>query len=165
MFAGHGMRIYVSDDTIGVELGGILKNVIAIAAGIADGLDLGDSARAGLISRGLAEMLRLSEKLGAKRETLFGLSGLGDLVMTATCDTSRNRTFGRKLGEGKSLEVALKEINSEVEGATTTSTVKELAKENNVEMPISSAVYEVINGANPKDVLLKLMDRPIKQEF
>lgn len=116
IFAGGSLRVYTSSDPLGVELGGILKNVIAIGAGIADGLNLDDSTRAGLVTRGLAEMVRLAVAMGAQEKTLYGLSGLGDLVLTATCDASRNRRVGLQLGRGKDLEDIIKDLGSTAEG-------------------------------------------------
>jgi glycerol-3-phosphate dehydrogenase (NAD(P)+) len=139
IFSNDAMKVYISTDPLGVELGGIVKNVVALAAGVCDGLELGDSARAGLITRGLAEMIRLARAMGAQLETLAGLSGLGDLVMTATCDTSRNRTVGLELGRGKKLPDILRELGSVAEGVETTPLVLELARKFNVEMPISQS--------------------------
>lgn len=165
-FSSDTLKVYLSTDPLGVELGGILKNVISLAVGVCDGIGLGDSARAGLITRGLAEMMRLAEALGAERQTLAGLSGLGDLVMTATCDTSRNRTVGLRLGAGESLDHIINTIGSVAEGVKTTPLVLKLAKEQGVEMPISAAVGELLHGRlAPGELASSLLSRPLKREF
>lgn len=164
-FSSRKMRIYTSNDVLGVELGGILKNVIAIAAGISDGLGYGDSARAGLITRGLVEMSKLGVALGAKRETFFGLSGLGDLVLTASVDTSRNRRFGLALGAGSSVNEALESLNSTVEGAKSAKSIVMLAKKCKVEMPLSEAVVKVLEDVgSTEEIFSNLIVRPIKTE-
>ncbi len=166
LFSNEYMKAYVSDDAIGVELGGILKNVIAVAAGICDGLQLGDSARVGLITRGLAEITRLAVALGARRETLAGLSGLGDLTMTATCDASRNRTVGLRLGRGESLDHIVETLGSVAEGVKTAPLVLQLARKHQVEMPITEEMNQILLGkASAQDALAKLISRPIKSEF
>lgn len=159
------MKVYHSTDPLGVELGGILKNVIALAVGIADGLGHGDSARAGLITRGLAEMTRLAAAMGARKRTLSGLSGMGDLVLTATCDTSRNRTVGLRLGKGESLDHIIATLGSTAEGVRTAPFVKALADKYAVEMPITDHACMVLDGTlDPKDALQHLMSRPLKKE-
>jgi glycerol-3-phosphate dehydrogenase (NAD(P)+) len=164
--ASKSLRVYTSTDPLGVELGGILKNVIAVAAGVVDGLQLGDSARAGIITRGLAEMMRLSAALGANPQTLCGLAGLGDLVMTATCDQSRNRTVGVRLGKGESLEHIIKTLGSVAEGVKTAPLVAELAKKYGVEMPITNHVNLLLMGQKqPDEMAGMLLGRPIKSEF
>lgn len=164
-FSSQQMRIYTSNDVLGVELGGILKNVIAIAAGISDGLGFGDSARAGLITRGLVEISKLGVALGAKRETFFGLSGLGDLVLTASVDTSRNRRFGLALGSGSSVNEALTDLASTVEGAKSAKSIVKLAKKCKVEMPLSEAVVKVLEDVgSTKEIFSNLIVRPIKTE-
>ncbi|HHL45190.1 MAG TPA: NAD(P)-dependent glycerol-3-phosphate dehydrogenase, partial [Gammaproteobacteria bacterium] len=151
--AGHlhngQFRPYTSDDMIGVSIGGAVKNVLAIAAGIADGLGFGANTRAALITRGLAEMMRLNKAVGGQRETLMGLAGLGDLVLTCTDDQSRNRRFGLYLGQGKSLEQARAAIDQVVEGMQTTGEVHALAREQGVEMPITEQVYGVLHQRRP----------------
>jgi len=119
VFSNDSLKVYTSSDPLGVELGGIVKNVVAVAAGVSDGLELGDSARAGLITRGLAEMMRLAKAMGAEPQTLSGLSGLGDLVLTATCDASRNRTVGLRLGKGEKLDHIIATLGSVAEGVKT----------------------------------------------
>lgn len=166
LFSSPAMRIYISTDTIGVELGGISKNVIAIAVGICDGQKLGDSARAGLITRGLAEMMRLAEVMGADPRTLAGLSGLGDLAMTATCDTSRNRKVGLRLGQGEKLDDIVKSLGSVAEGVTTAQHILKLAKKHNVEMPITMGVAMILSGElKLSDTTKYLISRPTRREF
>ena len=158
-------RIYWNDDTKGVELGGALKNVIAIAVGICDGMDMGLNARSALITRGLKEMAYLGERLGAKRETFYGLSGMGDLVLTATGDLSRNRRFGIAIGSGKPVEEALKEIGT-VEGYHTVRAVYNLGKHLGLELPITETVYRVLYEHLPLEEAVKLLlNRSPKEEF
>ena len=142
-----GMRIYASDDQIGVAVGGAVKNVLAIACGVCDGLEQGSNARAALITRGLAEMTRLGLALGAQRETFTGLSGLGDLVLTCTGQLSRNRRVGLQLAAGKPLADIVAELGHVAEGVYTARTLLELAAQHSVEMPISSAVGALLDGA------------------
>lgn len=158
-------RVYLSDDLKGVEYGGTVKNIIALAAGISDGLGYGDNAKGALIARGLAEMVRLAVHLGAKKETLFGLSGLGDLVTTCTSEHSRNRLVGYRLGGGESLQDILEEMEMVAEGVYAAEAVRRLAQEKGVEMPITAAVYEILyEGARPLDKLKELMTREPKME-
>lgn len=165
IFSSDSLRVYTSKDTFGVELGGILKNIIAIAAGIVDGLDLGDSARAGIITRGLAEMTELAVAMGAQRETLFGLSGLGDLILTATCNASRNRRVGLGIGMGMTVDEVVDTIGSVAEGLNSTPIILKLAKEHGVEVPITEGVQLVLEGKiKPKDLIAKLILRPTKAE-
>lgn len=166
LFTSEAMKVYVSTDPLGVEIGGITKNVIALAAGVSDGLGLGDSARAGLITRGLAEMMRLAEAMGAERQTLAGLSGLGDLSMTATCNTSRNRTVGLRLGHGEALEAIVASLGSVAEGVSSTPLILKLAARHQVEMPITAHVSKLINGEmSPHDLARSLLTRPMRREF
>ncbi len=160
-------RLYVSEDINGVQIGGAVKNIIAIATGASDGLGLGYNARASLITRGLYEMTKIAKIFGGKPETLYGLSGLGDLVLTATGDLSRNRTFGYLLGKGLSIEEAFKEVGQVVEGAKTVKAIKQLAEKHNVELPISEVVYQVIyENLSPKEAVKILMNRqPKKEQF
>ncbi len=153
----ENFRVYVNPDIVGVELGGALKNVIAIACGISDGLGFGYNARAALITRGLVEMTRIGLRLGAKRETFFGLSGAGDLILTATSDLSRNRTFGLLLGEGLSSEEALEKIGQVVEGVKTVEALKELTDRENIYAPITEAVYRVVILREEIDAVLREM--------
>ena len=166
MFSSDWMRVYTCNDPLGVELGGIVKNVIAIAAGVSDGMELGDSARAGLVTRGLAEVMRLAEAMGANPQTLAGLSGLGDLVLTATCDNSRNRTVGLRLGRGEKLEDIIATLGSVAEGVHTAPLVLKLAKDFGVDLPISYHVNLLLEGKISRSELLKaLIVRPLKKEF
>jgi glycerol-3-phosphate dehydrogenase (NAD(P)+) len=156
---------YTSDDVIGVEIGGAAKNVMAIAAGIADGMGFGTNTRAALITRGLNEIMHLGVALGGHRETFMGLSGLGDLVLTCSDDQSRNRRFGLALGKGLDPEQAKKEIGQVIEGIGTSETIYSLAQDNNVEMPITEQVYKVLHeGLSPQLAVRTLMDRAPKPE-
>jgi glycerol-3-phosphate dehydrogenase (NAD(P)+) len=158
-------RVYTTDDVIGVELAGALKNVIAIAAGIADGLGFGHNTRAALITRGLAEMSRLAVARGANPLTLAGLAGMGDLVLTCCGDLSRNRTVGLELGRGKKLAEVLAGMKMVAEGVRTSKSAHELALREGVEMPIVTQVYRVLyEDEPPKDAVLSLMTRPLKAE-
>ncbi len=166
LFRADWMKVYISTDPLGVELGGSVKNVIALAAGVCDGLELGDSARAGLITRGLAEMMRLASAMGADIRTLSGLAGLGDLVMTASCDTSRNRTVGLRLGRGERLEDILRTLGSVAEGVETTPHVLKLARKYQVEMPITELVFKLLNKEiTPQECVRELLSRPMKREW
>lgn len=166
IFAGEAMRVFTSTDVLGVELGGAVKNVVALAAGACDGLGLGESARAGLITRGLAEMMRLAEAMGAQRQTLAGLSGLGDLIMTATSGMSRNHQVGFRLGRGERLADILKNLGSVAEGVTTTGSVQKLAQKHNIRVTITDHVALVLSGqVEPKEVISSLVVRPVKPEF
>jgi glycerol-3-phosphate dehydrogenase (NAD(P)+) len=159
-------RVYASDDVMGVELGGALKNVLAIACGISDGKRLGDSARAALTTRGFAELRRLGRKLGAKPETLMGLSCLGDLLLTCSSPQSRNYGFGFAIGEGKSPAEALDLARGVVEGASTARVAKKLAADAEVEMPIVAAVTAIIDeGASPDEAIARLLARPAGKEM
>jgi glycerol-3-phosphate dehydrogenase (NAD(P)+) len=162
----HGnMRIYATDDVIGVELGGAIKNILAIATGIADGLHLGLNARAALITRGMAEMSRLGIALGAQSETFAGLTGLGDLILTATGDLSRNRRVGLALAQGQSLQDILQNLGHVAEGVRCAHAVLELANKHQVEMPIVQAVVNVLDQKlNPQQAVAEIMSRDPKQE-
>ena len=163
----HGaLRVYTSDDVLGVELGGSLKNVLAIAAGISDGLGFGANARAALITRGLVELMRLGEELGARRETLIGLAGLGDLVLTCTDNQSRNRRFGLALARGLTAEEARTEVGATVEGAETARVAVAKAVAVGIEMPICREVYKVLyEGLAPRDAVAELFARAPKAEL
>lgn len=159
------MRIYKSRDVVGVEVGGALKNIIAFCAGICAELNLGTNAQAALITRGLAEITRLGEKMGAEKETFFGLSGLGDLILTCSSDESRNRRAGRLIGKGKTIEETKKEIGMTIESIENIEVAKKLAEKYDVEMPIVNAAYDVLyNNLKPNDAVNKLMTREIKFE-
>ena len=164
-FSTPTFRVYTDRDMIGVELGGALKNVIAIAVGISDGLGLGTNARAALITRGLAEMVRLGEAMGADPQTFFGLSGLGDLVLTCTGDLSRNRSVGLALGRGKGLNEIVTEMKMIAEGVKTTKSVYKLTKKYSVDMPIVDSTYKILYEEKPpKDAVMELMARGLRGE-
>ncbi len=159
------MRLYSSHDLVGVEVGGAVKNVIAIAAGISDGLGFGLNARAALITRGLAEVSRLGLRLGGRQDTFMGLSGMGDLILTCTGDLSRNRQVGLKLARGESLEGILRELGHVAEGVTTAREVARLAKQLGVEMPITEAVRGILDQEMPpREAVAALLNREIKDE-
>jgi glycerol-3-phosphate dehydrogenase (NAD(P)+) len=158
-------RPYLTDDLIGAELGGAVKNVLAIAAGAVEGRGLGDSARAAVIARGFAEFQRLGVALGAKRETMAGLSGLGDLILTATSKQSRNMSLGIELGRGRSIDAILAERNTVAEGVATAPAVVTLAKKAGVDVPICAAVASLVSGRQSIDAIIaELLARPLKQE-
>jgi len=164
-FSSKTLRPYASADVIGAQIGGAIKNVIAIATGIAAGSGLGENARAALITRGLAEMMRLGIALGAEKETLMGLSGLGDLILTCASQSSRNMSLGYALGQGKSLTEIMAERKTVAEGVPTTQAAATLAKQKGVDMPIVEAVSNILQGkALLKNVLQDLLDRPLKVE-
>ena len=159
------MRLYGSDDVVGVEIGGALKNIIAIAAGMVEGLGLGHNALAGLITRGMAEMSRLECADGAKRETLAGMTGLGDLVLTCTGALSRNRHVGIELASGRAVADVLAGMKMVAEGVRTTEAALALAARHNVELPIAAQVGELLAGRkDPKTALYELMLRPQRAE-
>lgn len=160
VFMTENFRVYTSDDIIGVELGGALKNVIALCAGISDGLGYGDNTKAALITRGVAEISRLGVAMGAKASTFAGLSGLGDLIVTGTSTLSRNHTAGELLGKGMDLDTVLKKVHMVVEGVNTATAAYNLGKKYDVETPIIEQAYNVLyNGVNPKDAVNMLMTR------
>ena len=166
LFQGDRFRVYTSDDVCGVELGGALKNVMAIAAGVADGLGLGNNSRAALITRGLAEISRLAVRKGANPLTLAGLAGLGDLVLTCTGDLSRNRTVGMGLGRGQTLREVLAGMSQVAEGVKTTKSAHDLAARLGVEMPITDAMYKIVYEDQPaKEAVSTLMGRAPKHEL
>ncbi|MBO9880895.1 MULTISPECIES: NAD(P)H-dependent glycerol-3-phosphate dehydrogenase [Xanthomonas] len=166
--AMHGptFRAYTGDDMVGAELGGAMKNVLAVATGVADGMELGLNARAGLITRGLNEMLRLAAAIGAKPETLMGLAGLGDLVLTCTGDLSRNRRLGLALGRGQPLQEAVRAIGQVVESVQTADEVMRQAERHGIDLPISNAVRAVLHGElTPAVGLQQLLAREQKPEY
>jgi len=164
-FDDTSFRIYLSDDVVGVAMGGALKNVIAIAAGMADGLGFGHNSVAAAVTRGLAEMARLTEACGGRPDTLMGLSGLGDLVLTCTGNLSRNRRFGMAVAQGKSLNAAKAEIGQVVEGVRTAMAVDHLAGKLAIELPLMQSVHRILIGElNIQDALVQLMSRPEKPE-
>ncbi len=166
MLHAPNLRAYSGNDVLGAELGGAMKNVLAVATGIADGMELGLNARAGLITRGMNEMLRLGVALGARPETLIGLSGLGDLVLTCTGDLSRNRRLGLALGRGVAIDEALRQIGQVVESILTADEVARLADKHGLDLPISASVRAVLHGeVTPVDGLKALMAREQKPEY
>jgi glycerol-3-phosphate dehydrogenase (NAD(P)+) len=163
---GGRFRAYTSSDMAGAELGGAIKNVMAVATGICDGMELGNNARAALITRGLAEMMRLSAAFNAKPETLMGLAGAGDLILTCTGDLSRNRQLGLALGRGKSLQQALEDIGQVVEGVNSAAEVRRLSLEHGINMPITEQVNGIIHkGWDPVEGVARLMAREQKAEY
>jgi len=164
-FSGPTFRLYTNDDLLGVELGGAVKNVIALAAGICHGLGLGHNTLAALITRGLAEMARLAVTLGARPETLAGLAGMGDLVLTCTGALSRNRSVGIELAKGRPLAEILSGMRMVAEGVSTTAATLELARAARVEMPITEQMNAVLHeGRSPRDAIREMMERRLKQE-
>lgn len=165
MFANSYFRVYTNPDLTGLELGGALKNVIALAAGISDGLGLGDNSRAALITRGLAEISRLGVSLGARPATFFGLAGIGDLVLTCTGELSRNRSVGLRLGKGEKLSGILSALKTVAEGVKTTRAAYQLALRERLEMPIITQVYGILyENQNPRRAVQDLMTRDLKSE-
>ena len=165
MFQTERFRVYTNDDVVGVELGGALKNVIALAAGVAAGLGYGHNTRAALITRGLAEMTRLGEAMGARRTTFAGLAGMGDLVLTCTGELSRNRTVGFRLGAGESLEAILSDMTAVAEGVKTTKAAVDLGRRHGVELPICEEVHAILSEDRvPEDAVRALMLRDPKPE-
>lgn len=161
LLRGQHFRVYTSDDIIGVELGGALKNVLAIAVGASDGLGFGANTRAALMTRGLSEIMQLGTRLGAQRETLMGLAGLGDIILTCTDDQSRNRRFGLAIGQGKSVSQAEIEVGQTVEGLRAARAIYHKAQELGLELPIIDEVYRVLyEGKNPHDAVRDLESRP-----
>ena len=165
-FMNEKMRVYTSDDVIGVELGGALKNIIAFCAGIATEINLGDNSFAALITRGLVEITRLGMAMGGQHDTFYGLSGLGDLIVTCMSEHSRNRRAGRLIGKGYTVDQARQEIGMVIESIDNIEVAYALAKKYNIEMPIVNAVYDVLyNHLNPKDAVTMLMTREKKSEY
>jgi glycerol-3-phosphate dehydrogenase (NAD(P)+) len=159
-------RCYTSSDVIGVELGGALKNILAIAVGTSDGLGFGANTRAALMTRGLAEVMRLGKELGARQETLMGLAGLGDLILTCTDDQSRNRRFGLAIGEGKTVEQAMVVVKETVEGLRAAKAIYLIAQAMSIELPIMEQIYHVLyNNKNPRDAVKALEERPQRSEL
>lgn len=164
-FHHHAFRAYSCNDVVGAELGGAVKNIMAIATGLADGMNLGLNAQAAIITRGLAEIMRLGKAVGAQLETMMGLAGLGDLVLTCTGDLSRNRRMGLALGQGKTIEQAQAEIGQIVEGVGNAGEVLRLAQQHQIEMPITKQVHAVVTGQKaPEDALRNLMSRESRPE-
>jgi glycerol-3-phosphate dehydrogenase (NAD(P)+) len=164
-FTTHWFRVYTNPDLLGVELAGATKNVIALAAGILDGLQAGNNAKSALLSRGLAEITRLGAAMGASAETFFGIAGVGDLATTCFSPTGRNRTCGEQLGKGRKLEDVLSTMRGVVEGVPTTRAVVALAEKHGVEMPITQAVHAVLfEDLDPIEAISRLMSRDLKSE-
>ncbi len=165
IFNSPVFRIYTNNDVAGVEIGGSVKNVIALACGLCDGLKLGTNAKAAILTRGLAEIARLGVAMGGRRETFYGLSGLGDLVTTCFSPSSRNRTVGEQLGKGKSIKSILKGMHAVAEGVVTAKAVYHLSKAKRIPMPIVTEVYHIITaGKNPRKAMADLMGRGVKAE-
>jgi glycerol-3-phosphate dehydrogenase (NAD(P)+) len=162
--ARPAFRLYYSNDVTGAEIGGAIKNVLAIACGVVEGLALGQNARAALIARGFSEMLRFGEALGARPETLAGMCGLGDLVLTCSSTASRNFSFGKALGEGQSAAHLLADRRTIAEGAYTAPVLARLAEEHGIAMPIVAAVNDLMSGAQAREVVARLMSRPLRHE-
>ena len=165
IFSSNLLRVYTNNDIKGVELGGSIKNVIAIAAGICDGIGYGDNTKAALLTRGISEITRLGEAMGAKVSTFSGLSGIGDLIVTCLSKHSRNRYLGEAIGKGKKLDQILNNMDMVAEGVKTTKSVYDLSIKHKIDMPISIAVYKVLfNDEDPKTIVLDLMNRELAQE-
>ncbi|MDF0555834.1 NAD(P)H-dependent glycerol-3-phosphate dehydrogenase [Kamptonema sp. UHCC 0994] len=165
IYNSETFRVYINSDPLGTELGGTLKNVFAIAAGVCDGLHLGTNAKSALLTRALPEMIRVGVRLGAQVETFYGLSGLGDLLATCNSALSRNYRVGYGLAQGKSLEQVLQELKSTAEGVNTTNVLIDLAKKQGIEVPVSTQVYRLINGIiTPEQAVAALMERTVKPE-
>jgi glycerol-3-phosphate dehydrogenase (NAD(P)+) len=165
LFSNSTLRTYKSDDILGVELGGAMKNVIAIAAGICDGIGYGDNSKAALLTRGMGEITKLGKAMGADSSTFQGLSGFGDLIVTCLSKHSRNRKVGQAIGEGKSLKKVLDDMPMVAEGVLTAKSIHRLQLKHNVEMPIHEAIYNVLfNGENPKECVQSLMTRSLTDE-
>jgi glycerol-3-phosphate dehydrogenase (NAD(P)+) len=166
LFSNDFFRVYLNNDMVGTQLGGALKNVIAIAAGVADGLNFGNNARAALITRGLAEITRLGVKMGANPHTFAGLAGMGDLVLTCTGDMSRNRNVGLQVGKGKNIQEITSRMNMVAEGIKTAKSAYELSIKMNVTMPIVEQVYDILyDEKNPQQAVKELMTRDLKTEL
>lgn len=166
LFINESFRVYTSTDTVGIELGGALKNIIALGAGISDGLGYGDNAKAALMTRGLAEIARLGTSLGANPLTFLGLPGVGDLMVTCTSNHSRNWQAGHLLGKGKKLDDVLNQMGMVVEGARTVKAAYQFAKKQNIEMPITTGIYQILyENVEPKQVVGQLMNRTKREEM
>jgi glycerol-3-phosphate dehydrogenase (NAD(P)+) len=164
-FSGHTFRLYTSTDVVGVEIGGSIKNVVAIGSGVLNGMGMGHNATAALITRGLAEMTRLAVAMGGKPLTLAGLAGLGDLVLTCTGDLSRNRTVGVELAHGRKLEEIVRSMKMVAEGIKTTIAAVDLAARYGIEMPISEQMFQMLHfGLSPREAIQRLMERSLKEE-
>lgn len=166
LFMTKNFRVYTNDDLIGVEIGGAVKNVIALAAGVCDGIGFGDNTKAALMTRGMAEIVRVGLKMGGKIETFLGLTGMGDLIVTCTSKHSRNRNAGYLIGRGKSVDEAIKEVGMVVEGIKACKAFYELKEKLDIEMPITDALYRVLfEGRDAKEMVYELLQRDKKSEF
>lgn len=165
LFSSSTLRVYTNPDVVGVETGAAVKNIIALAAGISDGIGFGDNAKAALMTRGMSEIIKIGTACGAKKDTFYGLTGIGDLIVTCTSMHSRNRRAGILIGQGKSMDEATKEIGMVVEGIKATLAFRELSRKMRIEMPITEAVYSVLfEGVRPIDAVRNLMLRDLKME-
>lgn len=165
LFRNPQFRVYTSQDMVGVQLGGAIKNILAIATGVADGLGFGTNTRAALMTRGLTEMMRFGIQFGGDKETFMGLAGLGDIILTCTDDQSRNRQLGLGIGRGDSIEQTVASIAQEIEGIPTAKTIYQLAQQHGIDMPITEQVYKVLyQNATPKDAVNNLLSRQPKPE-
>lgn len=165
VFSSEKLRVYSNDDLIGVEIGGAVKNIIALAAGISDGIGFGDNAKAALMTRGMSEIIKVGVKMGAKKETFYGLTGMGDLIVTCTSMHSRNRRAGILIGQGKSREEATEMVGMVVEGIKATKSFYELKADLGIEMPITDAVYSILFlNVTPNQAVKNLMNRDLKME-
>lgn len=166
LFITKSFRVYTNNDLVGVEIGGAVKNIIALAAGVCDGIGYGDNAKAALMTRGMAEIVRIGTKLGGKPETFLGLTGMGDLIVTCTSIHSRNRSAGYLIGSGKTTEEAVRKVGMIVEGIKACKAFYQLKEELNIEMPITDVLYKILfEGKNPKDAVVDLMERERKSEI
>lgn len=166
LFISINFRVYTNEDLIGVEIGGAVKNIIALAAGVCDGIGYGDNSKAALMTRGMAEIVRIGVKLGGKAETFLGLTGMGDLIVTCTSLHSRNRKAGYLIGTGKTTDEAIKEVGMVVEGIKACRAFYELKEKLNIEMPITDVLYKILfEEKNPKDAVIDLMERERKSEI
>ena len=164
-FRDPGFRVYVNDDPAGVELGGVLKNVIALAAGMCDGMELGANAKSALVTRGVLEMARLGKAFGGDQPTFFGLSGLGDLITTCTSPNSRNRTVGERIGRGERVDDIVASMHQVAEGIKSAKPVHDLSEQHGLVLPISTEVYRVVHeGRSPRDSVRALMERVQRNE-
>jgi len=165
VFSNDYFRVYTSSDVVGVEMGGPLKNIIAVVAGISDGLGFGSNSKAAILSRGIVEIQRLGQAMGAKKKTFSGLAGLGDLSTTCISPDSRNRTFGERIGRGEKMNDIVSSTSAIIEGATTTEAIYELSRKYKVEMPITEQVYNILyKNKNPRQAMIDLMTRERKSE-
>ncbi|MDV4151232.1 NAD(P)H-dependent glycerol-3-phosphate dehydrogenase [Clostridium sp. AL.422] len=166
LFIDKNFRVYTNDDLVGVEIGGAVKNIIALAAGVCDGIGYGDNSKAALMTRGMAEIVRVGIKLGGRPETFLGLTGMGDLIVTCTSLHSRNRRAGFLIGSGESVDEAIKDVGMVVEGIKACRAFYELKEKLDVEMPITDILYKILfNNKNPKDAVVELMEREKKNEI